>query len=230
MTKKHLLPPNSTALVRAIAKACADIERVEVPIRLLSDPDNCPLEFLPFLAWARAVDRWDENWSEKTKRKVVKDSYYVHKTKGTRASIDRLAAAMGYEFSVEEWYEGEALGPAGSFIIHLSLGSTGITQATVEEFTRLVDDTRPESRHSTILLQLEVVGDAYHFASTGHGEINTVYPKAADVSLNTGLYYSSAVSTIERNTVYLKTTDAQSAGVAYSAVRAHIIDTLEIRP
>ncbi|MBG8794166.1 phage tail protein I [Salmonella enterica subsp. enterica] len=28
------------------------------------NPATCPIRFLPYLAWAFSVDRWDESWTE----------------------------------------------------------------------------------------------------------------------------------------------------------------------
>lgn len=229
MDKKCLLPKNTTPLLRAIALANADLEEIQIPIRSLINPELCPMEFLPFLAWALTVDRWDDNWSEKTKRQVVKDSYYTHKTKGTRASLERIAAAMGYDFSIEEWYESETPAERGSFIIHLSLGSTGITQATIEEFTRLVDDARPESRRATLQMQLDIKAHAYDIAATEDGEINTVYPKVSDVNLQTGIFYGSAFTDINTDTIYPLKSNALSSGLLFSGLGAYVIDTMEIQ-
>ncbi len=60
----RLLPVGSSPLEVAAAAACAKLENVPVPLRELWDPLACPLEFLPYLAWALSVDRWDENWPE----------------------------------------------------------------------------------------------------------------------------------------------------------------------
>ena len=68
MGAQHLLPGNSTQLERDAAVALAQIQRVPIPIRLLWNPDLCPLAVLPYLAWSFSVDRWDSTWSESTKR------------------------------------------------------------------------------------------------------------------------------------------------------------------
>ncbi len=53
-----ILPPNATAVERAIDRAsAAALERLPVYlIRWVKDPDSCPLALLPWLAWEYQVD------------------------------------------------------------------------------------------------------------------------------------------------------------------------------
>jgi len=67
MDTQRLLPGNSTPLELQAARALSQIQRVPIPIRLLWNPDLCPLALLPYLAWSFSVDRWDSTWSESTK-------------------------------------------------------------------------------------------------------------------------------------------------------------------
>jgi len=68
---KRLLPTGSSALEVAAAEACATLEAIPAPMRMLWNAQTCPVELLPYLAWAWSVDRWDSGWSESTKRSVV---------------------------------------------------------------------------------------------------------------------------------------------------------------
>ena len=54
-----LLPPGSTSLERRLAQTCSGISDLQVPLRDLWNPATCPVSFLPYLAWAFSVDRWD---------------------------------------------------------------------------------------------------------------------------------------------------------------------------
>ncbi len=91
-----LLPPGSSAVEIAAAQACAGLSDMAVPLRSLWDADRCPVALLPYLAWAWSVDRWDESWSEATKRAVVKAAFYVHKHKGTIEALRRVVEPLGY--------------------------------------------------------------------------------------------------------------------------------------
>jgi phage tail P2-like protein len=83
-----LLPPNSTDLERKLAEAGKDA--FDLPsIRIIKDIDQVPSQFLPFIAWQKSVDYWDENWQEALKRKVIKESRDLHRLKGTPAAIKK---------------------------------------------------------------------------------------------------------------------------------------------
>lgn len=64
-----LLPPGSSPLERRLAQTCSGISDLQVPLRDLWNPATCPVSFLPYLAWAFSVDRWDESWAENVKRR-----------------------------------------------------------------------------------------------------------------------------------------------------------------
>ena len=77
-----LLPPNSTDLERKFSKAGKDA--FDLPsIRIIKDIDQVPSQFLPFIAWQKSVDYWDENWQVVLKRKVIKESRDLHLLNGT---------------------------------------------------------------------------------------------------------------------------------------------------
>ena len=83
-----LLPPNASELERKITqvgKAAFDLPT----IRVVKDIDDAPSQFLPFIAWQRSVDYWDESWQDSLKRNVIKNSREQHRIKGTAASIKR---------------------------------------------------------------------------------------------------------------------------------------------
>lgn len=65
MSDSRLLPTGSSPLEVAAAKACAEIEKTPVSIRELWNPDTCPANLLPWLAWAFSVDRWDEKYRKR---------------------------------------------------------------------------------------------------------------------------------------------------------------------
>ena len=96
MSDSRLLPTGSSPLEIAAAKACAEIEKTPVSIRELWNPDTCPANLLPWLAWAFSVDRWDEKWPEATKRAVIRDAYFIHCHKGTVGAIRRVVEPLGY--------------------------------------------------------------------------------------------------------------------------------------
>lgn len=100
-----LLPANLSDLERELDIAISRIEQVSIPISELWNPNTCPLEALPFLAWALSVDQWRSDWSEKIKRQVVAGSLDVHRVKGTRPAIERALSDLGIDAQLVEWFE-----------------------------------------------------------------------------------------------------------------------------
>src|SRR4051812_24387267 len=82
-----LLPPSSTPFEFAMARAADAGLPLSVPLRELWDPWKCPMEFLPWLAWALSVDIWDDEWSEPKKRQVVATALPRLQRKGTPAGL-----------------------------------------------------------------------------------------------------------------------------------------------
>ncbi|EFB6438277.1 TPA: phage tail protein I, partial [Escherichia coli] len=95
MSDSRLLPTGSSPLEVAAAKACAEIEKTPVSIRELWNPDTCPANLLPWLAWSFSVDRWDDKWPEATKRAVIRDAYFIHCHKGTTGEPKAPTPAAG---------------------------------------------------------------------------------------------------------------------------------------
>ncbi len=170
-----LLPPGSSQLERRAAEACAGISDLNVPLRDLWNPARCPVKFLPYLAWAFSVDRWDEKWTAAEKRKAVTDAFYIHRRKGTVAAIRRVIEAMGYSMSIAEWWE--VADPRGTFRLTIDVNDVGITDEIVRELERLIGDARPVSRHIAQLNIATAVSGFIYTAVTVHdGDIVTVYP------------------------------------------------------
>ena len=95
-----LLPPNATQLERDFASLIYELfSGLMTPIeaiKTLKNPMTCPVQFLPWLAWERHVDVWDDGWSEQRKRTVVAESYATHAIKGTLASVQKALVDAGY--------------------------------------------------------------------------------------------------------------------------------------
>jgi phage tail P2-like protein len=96
----NLLPPNASALERAIAATGAGIDTLPVAVRDVWNPATCPVALLPWLAWALAVDEWDETWSEAVKRTVIADAIQVHRHRGTVWSLKKSLAPLGMTIDI----------------------------------------------------------------------------------------------------------------------------------
>jgi len=201
----RLLPTNASELERLAAEAFAQIERVPVPLRDLWNPDACPVELLPILAWSFSVDRWSQAWPESAKRNAIKAAYFIHAHKGTIGALRRVVEPLGYLIEVREWWEEARLGVPGTFRLLIGVLDTGITEAMYQELTWLIDDAKPLSRHLVgLAIGLEVRGRPYIGAASTDGEILTVYPYAPgpiEVS-SSALLFGGAEHSIDTMSVY----------------------------
>lgn len=173
-----LLPLNSTVLERGL-EAAAD-ESPAIPLRTLYNPDTCPAELLPQLAWAWSVDRWDEKWPEAVKRSVIRSAFYVHSHKGTIGALRRAVEPLGYLIEVREWWQTVPVGVPGTFALQVGVLDQGISEEMYIELTRLIDDAKPVSRQLTELV-ISLSSDGYMRLGIclDEGEQIDVYPPTA---------------------------------------------------
>jgi phage tail P2-like protein len=171
----RLLPVGSSPLEIAAAAACAKLENIPLPLRELWDPLACPLPFLPYLAWALSVDRWDESWPEATKRRVIQSAWFIHSHKGTISAIRRVVEPLGYLIKVSEWWETNDA--PGTFRLDIGVLETGITEEMYLEMERLIADAKPASRYLIgLTITQDITGKVYLAAVSSDAEVLTVYP------------------------------------------------------
>lgn len=108
-----LLPPNRTPLESRLA--ASHPLALPVPLRTLWNPATCPVQFLPFLAWAFSVDQWHETWPESIKRRVIANSAELHRIKGTRPAVELAMESLGVSVELTEWFEATPNLPRGTF-------------------------------------------------------------------------------------------------------------------
>lgn len=199
----QLLPANASPLERLAAQAFAHIERTPVPLRQLWNPDTCPVELLPILAWTFSVDRWVESWPEHIKREAIKDAYFIHAHKGTLGALRRVVEPMGYLLEVVEWWQDSPPRTPGTFRLLVGLEDQSITDEVYNELELLIDDAKPVSRHlSSMGVASSIAGVAYMGAFSMHNDLLTIYPpQQRDITVSQPLTW---------------------------AVREHVIDTLDI--
>ena len=179
MSERSLLPLNASDLERQAAHALTQIQRVPIPLRQLWNPDTCPTELLPYLAWSLSVDRWDSKWSDATKRAAIRASYFIHSRKGTIGALRRVVEPLGYLIEIVEWWQTLPEGVPGTFALKVGVLETGITEEMYQELTFLIDDAKPRSRYLTgLAISLETTGSLNLFAGLYEGEEIDVYPPA----------------------------------------------------
>lgn len=197
-----LLPHNSTPLERALEAATEEV--LPVPLRDLHNPDTCPMNVLPYLAWECSVDRWDQKWSEAAKRAAIRSSFYVHAHKGTIGALRRVVEPQGYLLEVLEWWQTVPEGVPGTFALKVGVLDTGITEEMYEELTWLIDDAKPLSRHLTgLAISLETAGVMTVAASIYDGDEIDIYPPAQrDIEVSGSFGMGGRETTIDELDIY----------------------------
>lgn len=125
-----ILPPNATAVERAIDRAsAAALARIPVYlIRWVKDPDSCPLALLPWLAWEYQVDTWNINWSEQKKRDAIKRAHYIHRHRGTVAAVRHALVDSPFGTDIVEWFNQNPKGDPYTFRLNVYQNDLPVTE------------------------------------------------------------------------------------------------------
>ena len=193
------LPDNATAQEVALDLATARIGNVDVPIRTLWDPENCPADILPWLAWAFSVDQWDATWTVEQKRAVVAASINVHKRKGTPGAVKAAVGAIFTGADVVEPWDDDSL-TAHQFKIVTT--DTLESDADFEELIRLVDAAKPvRSWLVAVQIQREITDTVYVGTATRSGGKTTLRGRLEIDPDALGLFYGVATRYATRTTI-----------------------------
>lgn len=160
-----LLPPNATGAERALEQAMrAGIDLSAVGT--LWNPETCPPDVLPFLAWGVAISHWDSTWSEAQKRAAVAGAIPFHQIKGTRAAVEQILARFHPLLSIVEWWEANPRRTPHTFEVRAPAGPGGIdasflTTETAEAIIRDVAAAKPLRAHFDFVFALETEASLY---------------------------------------------------------------------
>ena len=86
--------PKTVALGQAIAKVMESRQDEIDSLRIYTRIDELPEWLLDILARDFAVDWYDRSYTLEEKRKTIKDSFYVHRHRGTKAAVERAISAI----------------------------------------------------------------------------------------------------------------------------------------
>lgn len=194
-----MLPPNATAQERALAETVARLSGVPVPIRDTWNPDTCPAELLPWLAWAFSVDEWNPAWSEAEKRDVIKQSLFVHKRKGTIGAIDRALRPLGYLIDVLEWFEESPPAAPYTFKVVIGTSTKPVEQNLYPQIERLINSAKNlRSQMTGITIKSTIEGDIYAAGAGQFGSMISVFPyQGGALEQIAPLYYGAGLQLID---------------------------------
>lgn len=147
-----LLPPNATDGERALEAATARLGDVPAPLRALWNPDTCPADLLPWLAWALSIDAWKSYWPDSIKRERVRSAIEIQRHKGTAKSVRDVVQSFGGSVELREWFDASPPAAPHTFELWLTLTGQGGAEATaqfVDDVIAEVERTKPVRSHFT---------------------------------------------------------------------------------
>jgi len=155
-----LLPRNATSAERAIEEAISRLDDVPVPLRTLWNADTCPIELLPWLAWALSIDAWKSYWPEHVRRARVRTAIDIQRRKGTSDSVRKVIEAFGGSVQLREWWQQEPRGVPHTFemVVTVSGGDGEVATAQfVTDVITEVERTKPVRSHFNFTQGLQAI-------------------------------------------------------------------------
>lgn len=158
-----LMPPAASRFERGFAQLAALLTNLDYPVEALFDPLTCPLDILPWLAWAVSIDRWDGAWSDEEKRLAVASAIAEQQRKGSRLSVEQVAVSFDDLIAIIPWHE--ATPPRDPFTFEVNLpvldadgiaGGDRVSAATARAIIREIERVKPARDHFELVMQLDM--------------------------------------------------------------------------
>lgn len=155
-----LLPPNATPLERALDETiAARIEAIDLtPASALWNPATCPVDLLPWLAWAEGVDEWSSAWAVPVQRAVIAAQREVRRRRGTRRSVGDAIAAFGGSVVMREWFESVPKRTPHTFDVVISGGADYIDAGFQQSMMRAIERNKPARSRYTLGIGITAAG------------------------------------------------------------------------
>ncbi|RTQ95599.1 phage tail protein I [Lysinibacillus telephonicus] len=133
--------------------------------------DQLESDVLDHVAYFFHVDFYDRSLDIETKRKLIKESVYIHQIKGTPAAVEILIETLFDEGTVEEWFDYGG----NPYRFRVVTSNQSVTQERAEEFLRALNTVKNTRSHldSVIILQTEQMD--FKLAGIVHQGIHEVY-------------------------------------------------------
>ena len=158
MIYPSILPPASTELEKALEQVAAGLFDFPTPIRAVWSPSDCPIELLPWLAWALSVDQWSADWPLHIRRARVAAAIAIQRIKGTAQSVVDVVASFGGNVVVREWFEQTPPGDPHTFDLTVTLGGQGEAVPSAEFIDAVISEvarTKPTRSHFEFTVSLQ---------------------------------------------------------------------------
>ena len=172
-------------------------------IKQLHDPWECPVEFLPWLAYSLSVDTWNDAWPEQTKRLICANSLELHKRKGTHGGLVDALAVLGITAEIVYWHEMEPKGEPGTMDVTLWLHENISSSAdiilgaeTLHDVHYQIEKNKRASIHYRFGLAIESDQTGFAFGSSAqlnsHQQIDADHTEINSKSESVGLVFGTS--------------------------------------
>lgn len=168
---QSLLPKNSTQLEKLIERQAMRVRDIPVMFYQLIDADACPVPFLPWLAWARRVEYWSGDWSEQTKRQVIKNARTFNEQRGTQSTLSQAMNNLGLGHNLTAWHELSPKGKPFTFTVGITSGRVSVQQH--QEIYTALDSVK--SARDIFSVDASIVHDTRFFIAGACRVGETVY-------------------------------------------------------
>lgn len=187
-----LLPINATPQERALSESVERAAHIAAPVKHLWNPQKCPLDVLPWLAWSLSVDEWNPEWNETQKRDAISNAIEIHRQKGTIGALKKALEALGYETEIDE-----NTGAAYTFRLLID-ASNGITESVYQEAEAIANRTKNVRSHLDQVTGFsKSAGSVTILTATVDGEETQISPEQIQAVNFLQLHYSATIPHIE---------------------------------
>lgn len=174
---RSILPPNSSEEERALELTHAErIAAIPVPVRDAKNPDTCPPELLPWLAWEYGVDTWNTDWTEQEKRNAIKRAAYIHRHRGTPAAVEMSLSDSPFSTHITEWFEQNPRGEPYTFMLEVIQDGRPVTQMDHQDLKNAVLRAKNLRSWFSVSFRGEVTGEAFLAGYIVASETSIFYP------------------------------------------------------
>ena len=158
----QLLPPSASVLEKTLADVTSRISNVDLSkVNTLWNADTCPLDLLPWLAWAEQVPNWTSDWTEAVQRESIKAQRTEKKKRGTKQAVIDAVAGFGGTAVIREWFEMVPEGTPHTFEVVLGGGVDYIDKGLQEAMINTINDVKPVRSHYTLGVGLTGLAPLY---------------------------------------------------------------------
>jgi phage tail P2-like protein len=211
-TFKSLLPRPGIAELALEHNMAGKYCRVNPAIlRQLHDPMTCPVELLPWLAYALSVDIWNDDYPESTKRALCFNALQMHVFKGTLGGVEDAFAALGIRTEIVEWWQTEPKGEPGTVHYTLWLNENIMPSAEVMIGAELIRDilsqlnrSKRASIHYTFDLAVEMhTGFVVGYSGANQSAVTYMDAAHTDVTVETHTGFTAGFSAESSTLTYM---------------------------